>query len=233
MLVKRDRADENPSAGDDGSDDAHEGAGDDELVGVAGARHQARADWQDATRHHEADRDPTLRVDEARPIGLAAVFMADGCARRRVRPTHHQRVVEDHHGQTCGRESTQQSQQLIGQRLRLDRAPLDQLEVCRPMALAADDADGPREPAVLRHQAAAKQLDERPPTTRRDGQQQERDPLGKQTTYLGGKEHGHGQKAPTLPWSSRPSRAAIARLRANVHAFANPSFRTSGRRVNV
>lgn len=109
----------------------------------------------------------------------------------------------------------------------------DQLEVRRPMTLAADAADGSREPAVLRHQAVAQQLDEGPPTTRRDDQQQKRDPLGEQKRYLNGEEHVRGQKRPRY---LRLDRHPGPRLRAFAPAslpFANPSFRTPGGCANV
>ena len=57
--------------------------------------------------------------------------------------------VEGQRGNAIGAEPQHQTQQLMGQCLRLERATLEHLEVRRPVPLAIDDADDARDPAVL------------------------------------------------------------------------------------
>ena len=112
------------------------------------------------TRYDHGQRQPALGVDEPGSVVLATMLTPDRNAWRVFRLTRQERIVQNGRQHSGTQNHHHQPEKLTRQRLRFDRSSLQKLVIRRPVLLAADHADGLGNPAFLRHQASAEQLNE-------------------------------------------------------------------------
>ena len=202
---------------DMGQKSAQQRPGDFQLVGVAGAGHEAQADGEGdrftgSGTEGQRQTHPILGEDITGTIVLMAVVKADSRTWGFGRVSQDQGIVDDEiDDQELGQGLQKPANLGYGQRLGAQGLALQEFVIGGPVAAEGDATEGAGDPAFWRDQAATEQFEEAAPRAGRHDRQKVGNPLRQAEGNETMKGHGCDSEKPKTLLIGRPFFTRVGR----------------------